>query len=92
MQERFLEGESKETSLESSKRCWTALRYSKPIPSTQYTPSLVVGDTTITTIKGKSEVFLKQAFLRQDIEDVLIPQEQNPAAIQDKDIEHALFS
>ena len=59
MQERFLEGETKETSLESSKRCQIALRYSKPIPTTQYTLSLVVGDTTITTIKGKSKVFLK---------------------------------
>ena len=92
MQKRFLEGETKETSLESSKRCQTALRYSKPRSTTQYTLSLVVGDTTITTIKGKSEAFLKQAFLRQEIEDILIPQEQNPDTIQDKDIEHALFS
>ena len=30
--------------------------------------------------------------LWQDIEDVLIPQEQNLATILDKDIEHALFS
>jgi hypothetical protein len=51
-----------------------------------------VGDTTITTIEGKREVFLKQAFPRQDIEEVVIPQEQNPATIPDKDIGKALFS
>ena len=62
------------------------------MPSTQHTPSLVVGDTTISTIEGKREVFLKQTFPWQDIEDILIPQEQNLATILDKDIEHALFS
>lgn len=89
--EQFLEGESQETPLDSSKRCWAALRYSRPRPPAQCTPSLIVDDTTITTIEGKREVFLKQAFPRQDFEDVIIPQERS-ATIPEKDIERALFS
>lgn len=99
--EQFLEGmlptDEEAQSTTDSERCWRALRYSKP-QTPSYTPAIktfngngeVVG--VAASAEEKEDVFMKQAFPRQETtdEEIVIP--NTTARVGAREVREALFA